>query len=203
MSYIVKQIYKKYFQKSKSFLLPALGIKKDQRFIPIQSYMQWSGMYKLSDKNLILTYYKSDEPTWNKYLLNTLMSNRMFNEYYELDEETIALSFDMHTVSEDFEHVIAGKYSKLSKQTKTKIREYYGYSSPEWAYMESFLFPDRYIPTYSKILDVDEEHIRFTGELCDLPNLNKETLKIKHYAKINDVDQINMESGEDLQIDSN
>ena len=126
----------------------------------------------------------------------------MFNEYYDIDAETIAVSFDLYSISEDYQYVIDGKYSKLSKQTKSKIREYYGYNSPEWAYMESFLFPERYIPTYSKILDVDEEHIRFTGELCDLPNLNKETLKLKPYAKINDVDQINMESGEDLQIDS-
>jgi hypothetical protein len=202
MSYVVKQVYKRYFQKSKSFLLPILGLKKDFKYAPIQSYMQWAGIYKLSDCNLILTYEKSDEPSWNKYLLNTIMANRMFNEYYDIDAETIAVSFDLYSISEDYQYVIDGKYSKLSKQTKSKIREYYGYNSPEWAYMESFLFPERYIPTYSKILDVDEEHIRFTGELCDLPNLNKETLKLKPYAKINDVDQINMESGEDLQIDS-
>jgi hypothetical protein len=47
-------------------------------------------------------------------------------------------------------------------------------------------------------LDVEEEHIRFTGELCDLPNLNLETLKIKPYAKVNDVDKINMESRENI-----
>ena len=198
MSYVVKQVYKRYFQKSKSFLLPILGLKKDFKYAPIQSYMQWAGIYKLSDCNLILTYEKSDEPSWNKYLLNTIMANRMFNEYYDIDDETIAVSFDLYSISEDYQYVIDGKYSKLSKQTKSKIREYYGYNSPEWAYMESFLFPERYIPTYSKILDVEEEHIRFTGELCDLPNLNKETLKLKPYAKINDVDQINMESRENI-----
>ena len=202
MSYVVKQVYKRYFQKSKSFLLPVLGLKKDFKYSPIQSYMEWDGIYKSSDYNLILTYEKSNDPAWNKYLLNTIMANRMFNEYYEIDDETIAVSFDLYSIAEDYQYVLEGKYSNLSKQTKSKIREYYGYNSPEWAYMESFLFPERYIPTYSKILDVDEEHIRFTGELCDLPNLNKETLKLKPYAKINDVDQINMESGEDLQIDS-
>ena len=198
MSYVVKQVYKRYFQKSKSFLLPILGLKKDFKYAPIQSYMQWAGIYKLSDCNLILTYEKSDEPSWNKYLLNTIMANRMFNEYYDIDDETIAVSFDLYSISEDYQYVIDGKYSKLSKQTKSKIREYYGYNSPEWAYMESFLFPERYIPTYSKILDVEEEHIRFTGELCDLPDLDKETLKLKLYAEINDVDKINMESRENI-----
>jgi hypothetical protein len=160
--------------------------------------MQWEGVYKLTDHNLILTYYERDEPQWDKYLLNTIMANRMFNEYYRIDDEILAVSFDLHSISEDFDHVIEGRYSKLSRVLKSKIREFYGYNSPEWAYMESFLFPDRYIPTYSKILDVEEEHIRFTGELCDPPNLDKETLKLKPYAKINDVDQINMESREDI-----
>ena len=64
--------------------------------------------------------------------------------------------------------------------------------------MESFLFPEKYIEIYSKILNVDEIHIRHTGELCDLPDFDKETLKIKTYAKLNDVDQINMESGKNI-----
>ena len=84
MSYIVKQVYKKYFQKSKSFLLPVLGLKKDFKYSPIQSYMKWDEIYNLSDYNLILTYEKSDEPSWDKYLLNIIMSNRMFNEYYDI-----------------------------------------------------------------------------------------------------------------------
>ncbi len=194
----LKKLYSSYFQKSRSFLLPVLDIKKDARYPSIQSYMQWENVYELSDHNLILTYYERDDPQWDKYLLNTIMTNRMFNEYYQVDEEILAVSFDLHSISDDFEYVLEGKYSKLTKSTKSKIRDFYGYSSPEWAYMESFLFPDKYIPTYSKILDVEEEHIRFTGELCDKPNLEKETLKLKPYAKINDVDQINMESREDI-----
>lgn len=194
----LKKLYSKYFQKSRSFLLPALNIKKDTKYPSIQSYMQWEGVYTLSNHNLILTYYKRNDPQWDKYFLSTIMANRMFNEYYSIDDEIIAVSFDLHSISEDFEHVIHGRYSMLSKQLKTKIRDFYGYNSPEWAYMESFLFPDRYIPIYGKILDVEEEHIRFTGELCDPPNLDKETLKLKPYAKINDVDKINMESRENI-----
>jgi hypothetical protein len=204
MSYVIKQIYHKYFQKSRSFLLPVLGLKKAGLYVPMQSYMSWENMYKTSDYNLILTYNTSNTYEWEKYLVETLMTNKMFNEYHLTDDPSIiALSFDLNCIAEDYDYILQGKYSKLSKVLKKKIRDYYNYNSAEWAYMESFLFPDNYIPLYGKILDVDEEHIRFTGELCDLPNLDKETLKIKPYAKINDVDQINMESRKDLQIDSN
>ena len=200
----LKKAYSKYFQKSKSFLAPVLGLRKHNPYPCIQSYMKWQDKYELEDYKLTLTYENESDKAWSNYLLKTLMTNRMFDEYhYDEESDLIAISFDLHSIREDYDYVIQGKYSELSKSTKTKIREFYGYNSPEWAYMESFLFPDRYIPTYSKILDVDEEHIRFTGQLCDLPDLNKETLKLKPYAKINDVDQINMESREDLQADPN
>ena len=128
----------------------------------------------------------------------------MFDCYVETEnEDEVALVFDYHCVEETYQSVIEGKYSNIDKLSKKKIREYYGYSSPEYAYIESFLYPDRYVKTYSEILDVEEEHIRFTGQLCDLPDLTLETLKLKPYAKLNDVDKINMESREDLQTDSN
>jgi len=199
MSYVIEKIYSKYFQKSRSFLLPMLGLKKTCAFMPIQSYLSWEDVYSIQDCNLILTYKVSDKYEWEKYLVETLMSNEFFNDYHYTDDPTIVvLSFDLNCIATDYIHVLEGQYSKLSKMLKKKIRDYYNYNSAEWAYMESFLFPDRYIPLYGKILDVEEEHIRFTGQLCDLPNLDKETLKLKLYAKINDVDQINMESRENI-----
>lgn len=199
MSYVIEKIYNKYFQKSRSFLLPMLGLKKACAFMPIQSYLAWEDKYSTKDYNLILTYHVSDKYEWEKYLVETLMANELFNDYHQTDDPSIiVLSFDLNCIATDYDHVLAGRYSKLSKVLKKRIRDYYNYNSAEWAYMESFLFPDKYIPIYGKILDVEEEHIRFTGELCDLPNLDKETLKIKPDAKINDVDKINMESRENI-----
>ena len=167
--------------------------------MPIQSYMSWQDNYGIKDYNLILTYKTSDKYEWKKYLVETLMANELFNDYHQTDDPSIVvLSFDLNCISKDYDHILAGKYSKLSKVLKKRIRDYYNYNSAEWAYMESFLFPDKYIPIYGKILDVEEEHIRFTGELCDLPDLDKETLKLKLYAEINDVDKINMESRENI-----
>jgi len=204
MTYKLKDVYSKYFQKSRSFLYPILGFKKVTLYLPQQIYLSWEGVFTIEDKMLILTYKKSNDLNWEKYLVETLMANQMFNDYHETeDPNIIAISFDLKVIAEDYDKVLQGKYSELSKLLKKKIRDFYAYNSPEWAYMESFLFPQDYYAMYSKLLNVEEEHILYTGQLCDLPDLEKETLKLKFYAKINDVDQINMESGEDLQIDSN
>lgn len=203
MTRVIKKLYSKYFQKSRAFLMPILGIKKNTPYPTINSYMCWENVYLLTDYKLVLTYYVSNDAKWDQYLLNTLMNNQMFDEYHEVNDEIIAVSFDLHSRKDDYEHVLFGRYSKLSKMTKTRIRDFYGYDSPEWAYLESFLYPDKYIGTYSKLLDVDPKHINHTGELCDKPDLEQETLKLKPHAKLNDVDKINMEQRQDLQADPN
>jgi hypothetical protein len=199
MSYVIKKLYSKYFQKSRSFLFPILGLKKNAKFIPIQCYMAWENVYSTEDRKLILIYEKENTVEWKNYIARTVMSNQLFECYIETEvEDEVALVFDLHCIEKDYVNVLEGKYSKLDKLSKKRIREYYGYASAEYAYIESFLYPDKYVKTYSQLLDVEEEHIRFTGELCDLPNLNLETLKIKPYAKVNDVDKINMESRENI-----
>jgi len=204
MTYQLKSVYSKYFQKSRSFLYPILGFKKVAQYIPLQVNLAWEGMFSLDDKMLLVSYKKFKDLQWEKYLVETLMANQMFNDFHETeDPNVIVVSFDLKIISEDYDKVLQGKYSEIGKLLKKKIRDFYTYNSPEWAYMESFLFPHDYYGMYGKLLNVEQEHILHTGQLCDLPDLDKETLKIKPYAKINDVDQINMESREDLQIDSN
>lgn len=203
MTQQLKKLYGKYFQKSKSFLYPVLGIRKDSMYPPIQTYMAWEGTFSLTDQKLIATYYmRDDDKTWDAFLLNTIMRNKFFSEYHEGNADVLAVSYDLSLIGDDFKKVMFGQYSKLSKVLKGKIREFYGYNSPEWAYMESFLFPDKYIPVYSKILDVDEKHIRHTGELCDKPNLESETLKLELNGEINDAHPQQVESNQDLQTNT-
>ena len=197
-TYHIKKLYNRYFQKSKSFLFPILGIKKNSTYPPLDVYLSWENVYDITDKKLIVTYKKHDTNDWKKYI-SDLMNNHLFNDYHLTEDDSIiVLSFDLNCVKDDYEKVLDGKYSKVSNLLKKKIRDYYSFNSPEWTYMESFLFPEKYTKFYSDMLDVNEEHIRFTGELCDKPNLELETLKIKPYAKINDVDKINMESRENI-----
>ena len=199
----IEKLYDKYFQKSRSFLLPILGYKKSSQFKPIQSYLAWDNVFSIEDRKLIVVYKNYKTKEWNKFLLE-LMNNQMFNDYHETeDENVVVLSFDLNCISQDYQYVLEGKYSKLSKLLKKSIRDFYTYSSPEWAYMEAFLFPERHVETYSKLLDVKEEHIKFSGELCNLPDLEKETLKLKPNGTNNDVDKLNMEHRKDFQTDIN
>jgi hypothetical protein len=195
----IKKLYNRYFQKSKTFLVPILGIKRDSKYPFLNSYVEWRGKYKIGDQKLILTFEKKyDDPQWDEYLLTKLMGSKMFNEYHELEDDLIAVSFDLHCIEHDYRCFINGTYSLMSRLMKQKIRDYYGVETPEWVYMETFLFPARFTKLYSTLLDVDEEHIKFTGELCDKPNLQLETLKLKENAKINDVHPLIVEQGKDL-----
>lgn len=203
MTKVIKKLYSKYFQKSRSFLLPILGIKKNTSYPSINSYLCWENVYSLTDYKLILTYYVQDDEKWDSYLLNILMNSQMFNEYHEIDDEHLAVSFDMYGCKEDFEHVVFGRYSKLSKFTKGRIRDFYGYNSPEWAYIESFLYPEKYIPLYSRLLDVDPVHILHTGQLCDKPDIDQETLKLKPNVKHDDVNPLDVEQRKNIQVDPN
>ena len=80
-SYYIKKPYSRYFQKSKSFLFPVLGIKKNSKYPPIDVYLSWDGVYKIEDKKLIVTYQKLDTNDWKKYI-SDLMNNHLFNDYH-------------------------------------------------------------------------------------------------------------------------
>jgi hypothetical protein len=204
MTYHFNKLYSKYFQKSRSFLAPILGLKKESKFPFTQSYLQWENVYGVDDHKLILTFedYSKDKD-WDKYLLNNIMYNPMLNEYHGVNQGNIIVSFDLHCIEKDYQHVLEGKYSKLSNLLKNKVRDFYGLQTPEWMYMESFLFPQKYIRLYSKLLNVDEEHIHVTGQLCDKPDLEKETLKLIHNAKHNDLNPWNMEQQTNIQTNTN
>lgn len=204
MTYVFKQLYNKYFQKSKSFLFPLLGLKKDSPFSPLQCYLEWEGMYKKEERKLIVTYKKTSSKAWDSWLVKIIMANQMFYDIHETeDPDVVVVVFDLNCYEHDYDNFLEGKYSELSKTHKKLIRDYFGYNSPEWAYMESFLFPEKYVGTYSELLAVDEIHIKFTGQLCDKPDLEKELLKLKPNAKLNDANQVFLESGKDLQTNPN
>ena len=77
---------------------------------------------------------------------------------------------------QNWDHFINGKYSKLSSNIKSKILKFFDKHSGNYAYMYSYLMPEKHFAEYSEILNVEEEFLRKVGELCNKPDLKKETL---------------------------
>jgi len=185
---ILNRLYTRYFQKSKSFLYPLLGFKRSMPFPPRQSYLAWRNFYVAQDCKLMVSFdLYLDTPEWKKFLETEIYPHEMFSEHiasvehFFLTDGTPAkrmvdvIVFDLSFHKEDFLNVLKGRYSKLSAKTKNAIRAYYGYHTPEWAHMESFLYPEKYYDQYAKILDVEPELLKQGVELCESPSIDKET----------------------------
>jgi hypothetical protein len=74
--------------------------------------------------------------------------------------------------------VIDGRYSRLSELFKKNILTFFGEDNVT-EYIESYLYPEYYFDEYATILDVDQESLKIVGELCDKPDIEKETLICK------------------------
>ena len=84
-------------------------------------------------------------------------------------------------MAEDYDVFLQGKYSLFSAASKKRLTDYYGTHTPEWVYIESFMFPAKYFKQYANILGIEEDTLREVGELCDRFDPEKETLV--HVAK--------------------
>ena len=181
----MKQIYKSYFQKSKVFLYPLLGIKKGIRFVPIETYTTWS--QPNSPKNILVCAYAVNENTSDpedyerkkqfdlfieKYLIkNELYHSRLNTSNLEL------IVFDLTCYKKDLKKFREGRYSEFSLITKRIIMEFFGGKGTISEYMESYLYPEKYYEIYSDILNVSTSTLEEVKELCDKPNLEKEDFK--------------------------
>jgi hypothetical protein len=179
----VTTLYPRYFQKSKAFLYPLLGIKKGSYYCPKQTYMAWENRYNSVDAKLVCLYEKGKA---YKYFKNTpTYQNRLLHELIDLGPTLVACVYDFSTDEQDGLYFLNGNYSKLSLDVARSIQLYFGNLSQEWAYMETFLFPDKYLKLYSELLfDKNEaedglEVLKSVGELCSKPDIMKETLLMK------------------------
>jgi len=174
---MIKRIYSKYFQKSKSFLYPALGIKKNDKFKPTGTYLAIKGLIEPEDVKFICTFENKDTEAFKYFETKMLLENPLFSEKIVMDDYSIYV-FDYEIYVNDWFNFILGKYSKLSTVLKRAIKTYYGESSSEYDYMNSYINPKDFYQVYSELLDVDVEHLKSIGELCNACDIEKETLKI-------------------------
>ena len=174
----MRKIYSDYFQKSKVFLYPLLNITKGVRFVPSQTYLTWEDQFDLSKYKLIALYKIDPNCTDYKTFHKKILKANPFYEYYErVDKESHIYVFNLLTYKKDLNKFIKGKYSKLSKETKKIISNFFGKKGSISEYVDSYLYPNEYFEIYSDILNINVEDLEEVGELCDKPDLEKETFK--------------------------
>lgn len=174
---MIDTLYTKYFQKSKSFLFPVLGIKKSSHFSPSGTYIALDGLVQPEDLKLICLYKNDDSEGFKIFEEKVLLSNPHFERVMKIRGYKIYV-FDFQMHSQDWFQFIMGKYSKLSPMFKGAIKAYYGNSSSEYRYVDSWLYPEKYFELYAKLLDIEVQVLKSIGELCDPCDIEKENLKI-------------------------
>ena len=176
---IINTLYKKYFQKSKIFIYPLLGIKRGTSVVPSETYFGWNDTYTPEDMKLVCLYDTRTDLEYKNFESNVLLKHTRLYDYKVINTEQSVFVFDFSDLKEDWEHLIKGKYSKLSKKTKATILNFFEQYSGNYVYINSYLNPENWFERYAEILDVDKNLIEQVGELCDKPDLEKECLLIK------------------------
>jgi len=174
---MIDKLYGKYFQKSRSFLYPALGIKRTNSTMPSSTYVSLTGKIEPEDIKLICTFEQTDSEEFKTFEEQMLLSNPLFVEKISIKDYNLYV-FDLEIYQADYFNFILGKYSRLSSHLKRAIKNYYGEKSAEYKYIETYLYPEKYFEVYAKLLDIDVETLKLSGELCDPCDMEKETLKI-------------------------
>lgn len=174
---MIDSLYTKYFQKSRSFLYPALGIKRTSVHAPTGTYIALEGLINAEDMKLVCTFKEDSSAGFKSFEEQLLLTNPLFDKIVHIEDYSV-YTFDFSGYQNDWFNFIMGKYSKFTNPLKKAIKLYYGAESSEYKYIDSYLYPDKYIDSYAKLLGVDAEVLSQVGELCDACDLEKETLKI-------------------------
>jgi hypothetical protein len=165
-----------YFPKSRVFLYPLLGIRSDSSVRPIDTYVSWDSIVK-EDRKLICTFYLRNDLDYKKFEQSSLFGNQLFHDFKEAEGGIGIYIFDFGKYSADWDRFLKGKYSHFSLEAKDKIKRAYSGNNSNAVYVESYIYPQKYYPIYAKILGVPIHQLE-GGELCDLPNFEKEELKM-------------------------
>ena len=164
-------------------MFPALGIKKLGLFNPAGIYLSIEGKISVEDRKLICAYKIEESEIFKTFEKEVLLSNPLFEYVINTDEFNLYI-FNFDKWKNDWKLFLDGKYSKLSKEMKNLIRNYYGQTSSEYQYVESYLYPERYVDNYAKLLNVDVKILKEVGELCDFYNPEKESLSVSEKSLV-------------------
>ena len=176
---MMKDIYRKYFQKSFTFLYPLLEVV-NKKYRPSQTFVEWEGVYTKQDRKLICIYNRDDSDKWCEFEREELMNHFMLDCCVPIDDNKVVYVFDYNIYKDDYDNFINGKYSKFSTHAKKLLTTYYGIHTPEWIFVESYVFPEAYFDKYAEILGIDVKILKQVGELCEVYDSEKEVCTVKH-----------------------
>jgi hypothetical protein len=171
----MKIVYTEYFQKSKVFLYPLLGLRKGLEYVPADTYICWDKLFDTKDYKLICVYETEKTVDFKNFELKHLKNHSLLDFYYDFGNKQ-AYVFDMKTYKHDHMMFAKGHYSKISIGTKNKILQYFGSKGKASDYIESFLNPSGFHEVYAESLGVNVELIKEVYEVCSKPDIVKETL---------------------------
>lgn len=174
----LSDLYVQYFQKSRVFLYPLLQLPKGSGVTPIETYVRWEGRYHQNKQKFICVYHDRVDLEFKKVEKDRLEKHPLYDSTVIVEGKKVII-FDFSTLEKDWQHFINGEYSKFSYQSKSKISKYFGNKTQHSVYIDSYLYPHKYFDLYARFLDVKTSTIKTVGELCDRPNLHKETFESK------------------------
>lgn len=173
----LSSVYRKYFQKSQVFIYPLLGIQRGAAFIPEKSYIAWQQNETApEDKKLICVYTNENPDVFESFCKTVLLKHPRLFGYVKINTTTTVFTFDFSDLDADWTCFLEGKYSQMNKSLKSKILNFFDQSSGNYAYVNSYLFPEKHFSEYARLLDTSEELLKTVGELCSKPDLEKEML---------------------------
>jgi len=175
---MVKNLYKKYTQKSRIFLYPLLGIKRGAAVVPVETYVSIEGLHKPEDMKLICLYHLRTDLEFRSFEKARLLNNPKFENFHELEDNRGLYIFDFSDESSLWNCFLSGKYSKIDKETKSSILLFFANNPSNRDLINSYLNPESYFKSYAEYLNVPVSLLREVGELCSAPSLEKETLKV-------------------------
>lgn len=172
----IDSLYRDYFQKSKVFLYPLLGIKRGAVAIPEQTYLSWEGYFTPEDIKLITVYPRRNDSTYLTFENTVLLKHNRLCDVIDLNDQEKIFTFDFSDITDDWKKFLSGKYSSINVNLKEQIKKHFDPNSSTYVYMDSYLFPDKYFNLYADLLNADINLLKEVGELCSPPNLEKENL---------------------------
>ena len=118
---MIENLYGKYFQKSRSFLYPALGIRRSSNISPTGTYLSLEGKIGPEDMRLIVVYKVTKDEGFKVFEKQMLLTNPLFDSKIDVKEYSLYI-FNFEIYKDDWFNFLLGKYSKLSNVLKRAIK---------------------------------------------------------------------------------